>query len=162
MRTCCKTSCKARVKATTKRVTKMRPRSPRPVTTQRDPVETRRRDGRTDASWGLFHQQHGDGNQGTGRDADHQARELSQSRKTEKHRDKDEVKKAKIERARQHYNAKHFIEESCSQSRSVQEPMQLSSRCKQMVWPSGGSNYRELDSRKAAIENKAAEVESRI
>ena len=33
--------------------------------------------------------------------------------------------------------------ESCSQSRSIQEPMQLSSRGKQMVWPSEGDNYRE-------------------
>ena len=33
--------------------------------------------------------------------------------------------------------------ESCSQSRSIQEPMQLSSRGKQMVRPSGGDNYRE-------------------
>ena len=33
--------------------------------------------------------------------------------------------------------------ESCSQNRSIQEPMQLSSRGKQMVWPSGGHNYRE-------------------
>ena len=35
---------------TTKTVTRMRPRSPRPVTNQRNPVETRR-DGRTDVSW---------------------------------------------------------------------------------------------------------------
>ena len=33
--------------------------------------------------------------------------------------------------------------ESCSQSRSIQEPMQLSSRGKQIVWPPGGDNYRE-------------------
>ena len=33
--------------------------------------------------------------------------------------------------------------ESCSQSRSIQEPMQLSSRGKQMVWTSGGHIYRE-------------------
>ena len=33
--------------------------------------------------------------------------------------------------------------ESCSQSRYIQESMQLSSRGKQMVWPSGGNSYRE-------------------
>ena len=33
--------------------------------------------------------------------------------------------------------------ESCSHSRSIQEPMQLSSTGKWMVWPSGGDNYHE-------------------
>ena len=33
--------------------------------------------------------------------------------------------------------------ESCSSFRSIQEPMQLSSRGKQMVWPSRQDKYRE-------------------
>ena len=60
------------------------------------------------------------------------------------------MNKAKIERAPQQYDAKHLTEESCCQPRSIQEPMQLSSRGKQMVWPSGGDNdreHREQDSR---------------
>ena len=61
----------------------------------------------------------------------------------EKYQDKDEVNKAKIEGAPQQYIAKHFIEESCSQSRSIHEPMELSSRCTQVVWPSGGNNCRQ-------------------
>ena len=54
-----------------------------------------------------------------------------------------EVNKAKIETAPQQHNAKHLTEESCSQSRSILEPMQVSSRGKQMVWPSGGNSHRE-------------------
>ena len=46
-------------------------------------------------------------------------------------------------RKHQQYDAKHFTEERYSQSRSFQEPMQLSSRGKHLVWPSGGNNYRE-------------------
>ena len=41
---------KVKAMTTTKRVTRMRPRSPRPVTNLRNPVETRR-DERTDVSW---------------------------------------------------------------------------------------------------------------
>ena len=132
-----KTSRKARVKvnAMTRRKTRMRPRSPRPVTTRRDPVETEeqtsvgvRVEGQT------FHHQHGDGNPGTGGDADHEVRELH-SPGRQKYRDKDKVNKAKIEGTPQQCNTKHFTGESCSQSRSIKEPMQLSSRGKQMAWP---------------------------
>ena len=49
---------------------------------------------------------------------------------------RDEVNKAKMEKAPQQYNAKHLTEKSCSQSRSIQKPMQLSNRGKPMVWPS--------------------------
>ena len=64
----------------TKTVTWMRPRSPRPVTNRKDPVETRR-DGRTDAIFGVqiegrtFHREHSDGSPRTGDDDDHEARE---------------------------------------------------------------------------------------
>ena len=44
----------------------------------------------------------------------------------QKYRDKDEVNKAKLEKAPQKYDAKHLTEESCSQSRSIQELMHLS------------------------------------
>ena len=44
----------------------------------------------------LFHNQHGDGSQGTEDDADHEARE-SHSPRRQKYRDKDEVTKPKIE-----------------------------------------------------------------
>ena len=50
------------------------------------------------------------------------------------------MNKAKIEKTPQQYKAKHITEENCSQSRSIQEPMQLSSRSKQMVGPSGENN----------------------
>ena len=59
------------------------------------------------------------------------------------YQDKDEVNKAKIEKALQQYNAKHLTEARCSQSRSIQESMQMSSRGKQMIRPSGRDNYRE-------------------
>ena len=58
--------------------------------------------------------------------------------------DKDMVKKAKIVKAPQSYNAKHITE------RGAASPTQLSSRGKQMVRPSGGDYYhehRERDSR---------------
>ena len=53
------------------------------------------------------------------------------------------MNKAKIEKAPQQYNSKHLTEESCSQSRSIQEPMQMSSRGKQMVKPSGSDMASE-------------------
>ena len=48
-----------------------------------------------------------------------------------------------IDKAPQQYDAKHLTEESCSQSRSIQELLQLSSRSKQTEWPYGGNYYRE-------------------
>ena len=116
-------------------------------------METRR-DGRTDVSLGVqvegrtFHRQHSDGSPGRGDDDDHEAREPNSSGR--KYRDKNEVNKAKIEKAPQQYDAKHFI----------QDPMQLSSGSKQTVWPSGGTITATIDSTETAVENKVAEVES--
>ena len=110
-------------------------------------------DGRT------FHRQHSDGSPGTGNDDYHEARE-HHSPGRQKYRDKDEVNKAKIEKAAQQWNAKQFVEESCSQSRSIQDPMQLSSGSKQMYGHQEETITANIDSTEAAIENKAAEVES--
>ena len=55
----------------------------------------------------------------------------------EKYRDKDEVNKAKIEKAPLQYDAKHL------QSRGSKNRCSLSKKSKQMVWPSGRNNHRE-------------------
>ena len=97
----------------------MRPRSPGPVTKRRK--NRRRLESKLTDELSIV---------STGDDDD-----------TQQYRDKDEVNK--IERAPLQYDAKHLTEESCSQSGSIQEPMQMSSRGKQMVSPSRGNSYRE-------------------
>ena len=154
---------------TTKRVTKMRPRSPQPVTTRRDPVETReRRKNRRKLGSKLK-----DEFSIISTETEIQGQEVILIMKHvkltvqgEKYQDKDEVNKAKIEGAPQQYIAKHFIEESCSQSRSIHEPMELSSRCTQVVWPSGGNYYRQHRFNKSCYLEQGSQgreqVESRI
>ena len=94
---------KVKAMTTTKGMTRTRPRSSRPVQTE----EIKQRQG----------------------DDDHEKRE-PHSPGRQKYRDKDDVNKAKIEIAPQQSNAKHLTLASCSQSRRVQESMQLSSRGK--------------------------------
>ena len=69
------------------------------------------------------------------------------------YRDKDQVNKAKIENAPQQYSAKHLTEDGCSQSRIIQEIMQISSRASRWY------GHQE-ETVTANIENKTAKVES--
>ena len=142
MRTCCKTSCKARVKATTKRVTRTRPRSPQPVTTRRD--EQRQGETEEQTKVGVFSiistetEIHG-----------HEVMLIMKHVNLTVQGSREVPRQGRSEQGQDRRSTTAVPYEATSQRKAAASPEASKNRCSclagatQMVWPSGGNNYRE-------------------